>query len=74
MCQVPFHARLFGPWLAAAAVLVLGQDAADKAKFGDPINVLGSVSALSVILKFNFNLLKTTSIRWKEPTRTSRTA
>ncbi|KAF4777822.1 hypothetical protein HER10_EVM0008171 [Colletotrichum scovillei] len=43
MCQVPFHARLFGPWLAAAAVLVLGQDAADKAKFGDPINVLGSM-------------------------------
>ncbi|KXH39390.1 hypothetical protein CNYM01_10177 [Colletotrichum nymphaeae SA-01] len=43
MCRVPFHARLFGPWLAAAAVLVLGQDAADKAKFGDPINVLGSM-------------------------------
>ncbi|KAK1622323.1 hypothetical protein BDP81DRAFT_334681 [Colletotrichum phormii] len=46
MCRVPFHLRLFGPWLAAAAVLVLGQDAADKAKFGDPINVLGSVSAV----------------------------
>lgn len=45
MCRFPFHARLFGPWLIAAAVLVLGQDAADKAKFGDPINVLGSVSA-----------------------------
>ncbi|KAK1716826.1 uncharacterized protein BDZ83DRAFT_587064 [Colletotrichum acutatum] len=43
MCRVSFHARLFGPWLAAAAVLVLGQDAADKAKFGDPINVLGSM-------------------------------
>ncbi|KXH64544.1 hypothetical protein CSAL01_11323 [Colletotrichum salicis] len=43
MCRVPFHLRLFGPWLAAAAVLVLGQDAADKAKFGDPINVLGSM-------------------------------
>ncbi|KAK7447130.1 hypothetical protein Landi51_07005 [Colletotrichum acutatum] len=43
MCRVSFYARLFGPWLAAAAVLVLGQDAADKAKFGDPINVLGSM-------------------------------